>query len=185
MANLDGRRVIDQDQSLVIYPEDSILIDSVTNGTRQITYEALCAAVARTLRIDAIASAASAAMQRTVYDRNGDGIVDNSAALEGHAASYFATADALGAVIETANSAMQKSVYDTNNSGVVDNAEKVNTHTVDKDVPSDAKFTDTIYDDSEVREAIRQNTEDIQGLQDGIIGLSVVDGKVQQTIQIP
>lgn len=37
------------------------------------------------------------------------------------------------------------SIYDTNNSGVVDNAEKVSNHTVEKDVPSDAKFTDTVY----------------------------------------
>lgn len=40
---------------------------------------------------------------------------------------------------------MQKSVYDTNGNGIVDNAEKVNNHTINKDVPSDAKFTDTTY----------------------------------------
>ena len=42
-------------------------------------------------------------------------------------------------------------IYDSNGNGIVDNAEKVNNHTVDKDVPSDAKFTDTLYDDTEVR----------------------------------
>ena len=41
---------------------------------------------------------------------------------------------------------MTKSVYDTNNSGSVDNADKVNNHTVNSDVPTDAKFTDTIVD---------------------------------------
>lgn len=40
---------------------------------------------------------------------------------------------------------MLKSVYDTNNNGIVDNAEKVNNHTVEKDVPSNAIFTDTTY----------------------------------------
>lgn len=43
---------------------------------------------------------------------------------------------------------MKKSVYDTNNNGIVDNAEKVNNHTVNKDVPSDAQFTDTTYNDA-------------------------------------
>ena len=38
---------------------------------------------------------------------------------------------------------MLKSTYDTTNSGIVDNAEKVNNHTVEKDVPSNAVFTDT------------------------------------------
>lgn len=40
---------------------------------------------------------------------------------------------------------MLKSVYDTDNDGIVDNAEKVNNHTVEKDVPSNAVFTDTVY----------------------------------------
>lgn len=40
---------------------------------------------------------------------------------------------------------MLASVYDTNNDGIVDNSEKVNGHTVNSDVPSNAKFTDTIY----------------------------------------
>jgi hypothetical protein len=34
--------------------------------------------------------------------------------------------------------------YDSNGNGIVDNAEKVNNHTVNKDVPADAKFTDTV-----------------------------------------
>lgn len=43
---------------------------------------------------------------------------------------------------------MKKSVYDTDNNGIVDNAEKVNNHTVAKDVPANAVFTDTVYDDT-------------------------------------
>lgn len=49
---------------------------------------------------------------------------------------------------------MVSSVYDTNQNGIVDNAEKVNDHTVDSDVPSNAKFTDTIYDDTEIKQSI-------------------------------
>lgn len=51
-------------------------------------------------------------------------------------------------------------IYDSNGNGIVDNAEKVNNHTVDKDVPSDAKFTDTIYDDTEVRGLISDLDDD-------------------------
>lgn len=43
---------------------------------------------------------------------------------------------------------MTKSVYDTNDNGIVDNAEQVNGHTVGIDVPSNAVFTDTVYDDT-------------------------------------
>lgn len=43
---------------------------------------------------------------------------------------------------------MLKSVYDTNGNGIVDNAEKVGGHTVGKDVPEDAVFTDTIYENA-------------------------------------
>lgn len=42
---------------------------------------------------------------------------------------------------------MSKSVYDTDDNGIVDNAEKVNNHTVEADVPQDALFTDTTYED--------------------------------------
>ncbi|HAE24041.1 MAG TPA: hypothetical protein DCG33_01765 [Prevotellaceae bacterium] len=45
---------------------------------------------------------------------------------------------------------MYTSVYDTDADGIVDNAERVNGHTVEKDVPADAKFTDTVYDDTTI-----------------------------------
>lgn len=51
---------------------------------------------------------------------------------------------------------MKIEVYDTNNNGVVDNSERVNNHTVETDVPTNALFTDTVYDDTEVRADIRQ-----------------------------
>lgn len=43
---------------------------------------------------------------------------------------------------------MLKSVYDTNGNGIVDNAEKVNDHTVETDVPANAAFTDTTYENA-------------------------------------
>lgn len=49
---------------------------------------------------------------------------------------------------------MLKSTYDKNDNGIVDNAEKVNGFTVAKSVPADAKFTDTVYNDTEVRDLI-------------------------------
>lgn len=49
---------------------------------------------------------------------------------------------------------MVKANYDANDNGIVDDAERVNGHTVDSDVPANAKFTDTVYDDTEVKNSI-------------------------------
>lgn len=49
---------------------------------------------------------------------------------------------------------MQRAVYDPDNNGIIDNAEKVNNHTVESDVPLNAVFTDTIYDDTAIRQII-------------------------------
>jgi len=49
---------------------------------------------------------------------------------------------------------MVKEVYDRNDNGIVDNAEKVNNHNVYIDVPADAKFTDTVYDDTIIRDRV-------------------------------
>lgn len=55
---------------------------------------------------------------------------------------------------------MVKANYDANDNGIVDDAERVNGHTVDSDVPYGAKFTDTVYDDTEVKEQIKQALSD-------------------------
>lgn len=51
------------------------------------------------------------------------------------------------------------------------NADTVNTHTVASDVPEDATFTDTVYDDTEVKESISQQSIEIMDIK--MIGWSV------------
>lgn len=203
MAVDNGRRIIDQDTSMVIYPEDNIIIDSTTNGTRKISYEALCAAVAETLGIAAIRQTANGAMQKTVYDADADGIVDNAEALQGHGADYFAKASDLAPITSAISGKMDKSVYDADGDGIVDNAEKVNGHTVHSDVPAQAVFTDTVYDDTEIRGDIGDldnlQTSDKTSLVAAVnvahseavaaaktatdLGLSVKDGMLQVTYE--
>ena len=45
-----------------------------------------------------------------------------------------------------------------------DNAAKVNGHTVNSNVPANAKFTDTVYDDTEVKESIEDLNSNLDGL---------------------
>ena len=178
MAVEDGRRIIDQDTTSVIYPEDNIIIDSSTNGTRKITYEALCQVIAETLGISVISTKANGAMQKSVYDADQDGVVDNAENLDGHSANYFATAQGLASLAETVSGKMTKSVYDSDNDGVVDNAAKVNNHTVHSDVPAQAVFTDTVYDDTQVRNSIGDlnnlETEDKSSL---VVAINEVNDK--------
>ena len=44
------------------------------------------------------------------------------------------------------------------------NADTVNNHTVETDVPTDAKFTDTVYDDTEVKGSINELNSNLDGL---------------------
>lgn len=158
----DGKRVIDLNPSTTINPEDKILIDSVANGARAISYETLCQAVAVTLGIANIKDTADSAMQISTYDKNRNGKVDNAEALNGHSDSYFATADNLKDVSKVANAAMPKTTYDSDNDGVVDNAAKVNNHTVESNVPANAVFTDTLYNDTAVKQSIADNANAIK-----------------------
>ena len=59
----------------------------------------------------------------------------------------------------TGSGDMLKSVYDTNDNGVVDNAEKVNGKTVESDVPANAVFTDTVYDDTAIQAAVANKVD--------------------------
>ena len=73
---------------------------------------------------------------------------ETEAALAGRLTTAEGNIQSLGTAVGTK---MTTSVYDSNGSGVVDNAEKVNGKTVAENVPAGAKFTDTVYDDTEVR----------------------------------
>lgn len=148
---MDARRITQEVQSSTINPEDLIYIDSATNGSRVITYSDLCSAVASTLGIAAIQQTANGAMQVSTYDANRNGVVDNAEKLENHAASYFGKASDVTALQTAVNQKMTTSTYDSNGNGIVDNAEKVNNHTVYSDVPAQAAFTDTVYDDTDIR----------------------------------
>lgn len=66
----------------------------------------------------------------------------------------------------TGDGDMSKSTYDVNNNGIVDNADKVNNHTVESDVPTNAKFTDTIYDDTIINAEIakKANTDTLSSV---------------------
>lgn len=173
----EKRRIIDEDQTLVINPDDLIYIDSSTNGSRVITYSALCDAVAVTLGIAAIKATADGAMQRKTYDSDGDGVVDNSTKLENHSADYFAKQTDVTTMGNEIGTKMATSVYDTDADGIVDNAAKVNNHTVDTDVPPQAIFTDTIYDDTELRNAVKK-AQDTADAASKDLGLEVVNGKL-------
>ena len=63
---------------------------------------------------------------------------------------------------------MHTDVYDINKNGLVDDAEKVNGHSVYKDVPSDAVFTDTVYDDTTIRGQVRANMNNIELLMNAL-----------------
>ncbi len=57
---------------------------------------------------------------------------------------------------------MEKRIYDTDDDGVVDNARRANGHEIYKDVPADAVFTDTVYDDTALRQQVRANKNNIE-----------------------
>ena len=73
-------------------------------------------------------------------------------------------------------------IYDSTGNGIVDNAEKVNSHTVDKDVPSNAVFTDTIYDDTEVRGLIQTNTDNISSINSNLTNNYVTNTSLASTL---
>lgn len=73
-------------------------------------------------------------------------------------------------------------IYDSTGNGIVDNAEKVNNHTVDKDVPSNAVFTDTVYDDTEVRGLIQTNTDNISSINSNLTNNYVTNTSLASTL---
>ena len=66
------------------------------------------------------------------------------------------------AVNQLIDEVRQVAEFDADGDGVVDNAAKVNGHMVACDVPENAVFTDTAYDDTEIKAAVKENTDAIQ-----------------------
>lgn len=87
--------------------------------------------------------------------------------------SGYATKNEVAAIVAT---------YDSTGNGIVDNAEKVNNHTVDKDVPSNAVFTDTVYDDTEVRGLIQTNTNNISSINTNLTNNYVTNTSLASTL---
>ena len=63
------------------------------------------------------------------------------------------------------------------------NADTVNNHTVNSDVPANALFTDTVYDDTEIDNRVKKNTDDISQLFDVSKGGEAVNGNSSYTIE--
>ena len=87
--------------------------------------------------------------------------------------SGYATKNEVAAIVAT---------YDSTGNGIVDNAEKVNNHTVDKDVPSNAVFTDTVYDDTEVRGLIQTNANNISSINTNLTNNYVTNTSLASTL---
>ena len=98
MSEIDlenARRIIDQTKTTNISPGDSFAIDSATGGTRRIEYSDLANQLKGTLNIDSIAQTANGAMQKSVYDVDGDGIVDNAEKVNNHSVDSDVPANAV------------------------------------------------------------------------------------------
>lgn len=74
---------------------------------------------------------------------------------------------------QAAGGNMHTDTYDQNENGIVDNAEKVNGHAVHSDVPSNAVFTDTIYDDTALRSQVRANMNNINIIMEALFNQNV------------
>lgn len=81
---LEPARIVDQNPATGIAPEDMFIMDSIASGTRAISYKALSDAIAVTLGIATIKDTADGAVQKSEYDKNHSGAVDNAEILDNH-----------------------------------------------------------------------------------------------------
>ncbi len=107
----------------------------------------------------ASASSAASAAKNAIADE-----VTRAKAAEAANAKAITDETARAKKAEQANSdaiatKMTTKTYDADGDGMVDNAAKVNGHSVESDVPADAVFTDTVYDDSAVKKSISDETD--------------------------
>ena len=138
---------------------------------------------------DGADSSGSGDMLKATYDNDGNGIVDDSEKLEGHAASYFAQATHSHAIADVnglqaalnATGDMKKSVYDADGDGVVDNAKKLDGKTAAQFAP--AQHSHDMSQVSGLSSALTGKADaahsheiaDVNGLQ------AALDGKINTT----
>lgn len=118
-------------------------------------------------------------MTKEVYDANDNGIVDNAERVSGYTVGRNVTADEytnsqIDAMVANAGRVKTVNSVQPDASGNI-NVTTVNGHTVESNVPANAKFTDTVYDDTELSTAVSQNTANITSLSGN---LSTVQGQI-------
>lgn len=139
LSSTDMQEKFDELVLDVIVPKFNNLVDEITDafveegGDIADVAQALTDEVARAQGAegdlsDAITTLDGAVMKKATYDSDNDGVVDNSELLNGHADSYFATAQSVSDLTTTVNGKMTRSTYDADNDGVVDNAEALGGH---------------------------------------------------------
>lgn len=118
-------------------------------------------------------------MTKEVYDANDNGIVDNAERVSGYtvgrnvAANEY-TNSQIDAMVASAGRVKTVNSIQPDANGNID-VTTVNGHTVESNVPANAKFTDTVYDDTELSTAVSQNTANITSLSGS---LSTVQGQI-------
>ena len=118
-------------------------------------------------------------MTKEVYDANDNGIVDNAERVSGYTVGRNVTADEytnsqIDAMVANAGRVKTVNSVQPDASGNI-NVTTVNGHTVESNVPANAKFTDTVYDDTALSTAVSQNTANITSLSGN---LSTVQGQI-------
>ena len=118
-------------------------------------------------------------MTKEVYDANDNGIVDNAERVSGYTVGRNVTADEytnsqIDAMVASAGRVKTVNSVQPDANGNID-VTTVNGHTVESNVPANAKFTDTVYDDTALSTAVSQNTSNISTLS---TNLGTVQGQI-------
>ncbi len=77
----------------------AVATDDIVNALDSMDSNKPLAAAQGKVLAEQIASKGDGDMQASIYDKDSDGIVDNAAALGGHSADYFATADSISSYV--------------------------------------------------------------------------------------
>lgn len=78
-----------------------------------------------------------------------------------------------------ADATLQKNINGTISANISGNAATVNNHTVETDVPANALFTDTIYDDTELRSDLESDISDVSS---GVSALSATVDSLSSSV---